>query len=299
MTSSRLVAESPSMRKVLARLEESCRIRCPLLFLGEPGTGKQYLARMAHAASHGGAFIVFDAPTAGPKEATELLSSWTGRRATAYVREAWANPPLVARLLELAQGRPTLRIALGSRIPLSEPLMAPLRPVVARAEPIRVPALRERVADLPALASHFLAEPDGRRNRTLTPKALELLEQHQWPSNVAQLKRVCWQIALQYPEAGTIDAPQVERVLAASDSWLDELSFDRLVRAKLARLLERVARYDVSHLRQEVLDEVDRHLLELALAATQGNKLKAAKLLGISRNTLRKRVQELGIRPLS
>ncbi len=286
------------MQKLMVQLEEACRLRRPLFFLGEPGTGKQFLARVAHDMTHRGLFLVLDAAASELEEARAVLSAWTGRQTTIYVREAWANPPLVTEVLEQAQGQPTLRVCLGSRAQASDPLLTQLRPVMGKTTWIRVPPLGERRTDLPELVSEFLTEPDGRA-RALTPRAIELLAHHHWPSNVSELKRVCWQLALRYPEARTIDRPEVERILAASDRWLDEFSFDQLVRAKLARFLQRVSGYEMSRLRQEVLDEVDRHLLDLALAATRWNKLKAARLLGISRNTLRKRLRDLGLHPAS
>ena len=168
---------------------------------------------------------------------------------------------------------------------------------------IPVPALRERVDDIIVLGEHFLnkGERDGAFQRSLSPEACELFRTYSWPGNVRQLENVVKRLGLT-ASAPVISLTEVEQVLqdqpamnlAQQRGSTDKLTID------VARHLRRY--FDLHGnmlpppgLYARILREVERPLLEIALDVTGGNQAKCADLLGINRNTLRKKISELDI----
>ena len=168
---------------------------------------------------------------------------------------------------------------------------------------IPVPALRERVDDIIVLGEHFLnkGERDGAFQRSLSPEACELFRTYSWPGNVRQLENVVKRLGLT-ASAPVISLTEVEQVLqdqpamnlAQQRGSTDKLTID------VARHLRRY--FDLHGnmlpppgLYARILREVERPLLEIALDVTGRNQAKCADLLGINRNTLRKKISELDI----
>ncbi|HWL48157.1 MAG TPA: nitrogen regulation protein NR(I), partial [Sphingomonadaceae bacterium] len=160
--------------------------------------------------------------------------------------------------------------------------------------PIRLPALRQRPGDIGELARHFLdrAAEDGLPRKRLDPAAIGRLARHGWPGNVRELENLMQRLAVLARE-DVITAALVEQQLdgqagdppgaAAPTSLADA------VEGQLARYFAVFGEeLPPDGVYERVLAEVERPLLRLALAAVKGNQLKAAKLLGINRNTLRK-----------
>src|SRR5690606_23869817 len=117
-----------------------------------------------------------------------------------------------------------------------------------------------------------------------------------WPGNVAELKQVARRLVMR-AKSDSIEAADVDAVLPCliPRAPLEELSFEDLVRLKLAELFKRVEGYPVTALHEEVLGLVERPLLQLVLEHTGNNQLKAAEILGVSRNTLRRRLLDFGL----
>ncbi|HET6619118.1 MAG TPA: nitrogen regulation protein NR(I) [Dongiaceae bacterium] len=170
--------------------------------------------------------------------------------------------------------------------------------------PINLPPLRERRGDIADLARHFLgrAARDGLAAKTLSTAAIEELQRHQWPGNVRELENLMRRIAVLYSESA-IDARMVVESLAAggrdgkgagrqADETLGQ-SVDRHLRAYFAAHQDRLP---ANGLYDRILQEMERPLLTISLEATRGNQIKAAELLGLNRNTLRKKLRELDIR---
>jgi two-component system nitrogen regulation response regulator GlnG len=169
--------------------------------------------------------------------------------------------------------------------------------------PIRLPPLRERSEDIIDLARHFLAEAAGAGGavKALDAEACQRLRSHDWPGNVRELENLMRRIAVLYSQP-VIGADIVQSELAGS---LTPGSDEVLLRSEsLSEATERHLRqYFTAHqprlpasgLYERVLREIERPLLGIALEATRGNQIKAAELLGINRNTLRKKISELGI----
>jgi two-component system nitrogen regulation response regulator GlnG len=167
--------------------------------------------------------------------------------------------------------------------------------------------LRDRRGDIPDLARHFLlvAARDGLASKNLTTVAIEELQRYDWPGNVRELENLMRRIAVLYSESN-IDARMVTESLAAgtmhrenrdaagrlTDETLGQ-SVDRHLRAYFAA---HQGRLPANGLYDRILQEMERPLLTICLEATRGNQIKAAELLGLNRNTLRKKLRELDIR---
>ncbi|WP_146345394.1 response regulator [Phaeobacter marinintestinus] len=168
---------------------------------------------------------------------------------------------------------------------------------------IHVPALRERVDDIPLLAEHFLqrAERDGAPKRQLSDEAEELFRAYSWPGNVRQLENAVRRLVLT-SRADEINRSEVEIVLGSQPEM--EPVLGGVDPEKLSASVERhLRRYFDLHgnmlpppgLYARILREVELPLIEIALDATGGNQAKCADLLGINRNTLRKKITDLDI----
>ncbi|MBY6081347.1 MULTISPECIES: response regulator [Ruegeria] len=168
---------------------------------------------------------------------------------------------------------------------------------------IHVPALRERVDDILLLAEHFLAreERENGTKRRLGPDAIELVRRYSWPGNVRQLENAIRRLSLT-SRSDEITKSEVEAVLGSQPEAEPLLSGSE--REKLSSSVARhLRRYFDLHgnmlpppgLYQRILREVEAPLIEIALDATGGNQAKCADLLGINRNTLRKKITDLDI----
>ena len=167
--------------------------------------------------------------------------------------------------------------------------------------PIRLPALRERIEDVSELAAHFLTEAAaaGLPAKTIETSALERLKRHPWPGNVRELQNLIHRLAALYPqesigvdviEAELADAAPPQLVLGRGESLGEAV--ERQLRGYFAAHREGIP---AAGLYDRVLREIERPLLQLSLAATRGNQIRAAELLGLNRNTLRKKLRELDI----
>jgi two-component system nitrogen regulation response regulator GlnG len=164
---------------------------------------------------------------------------------------------------------------------------------------ITIPPLRRRVADIPRLCHHFireLAEEMARPGMTFSSKAIDRLSAYPWPGNVGELKETMRRLMLRLKK-GPVEAVDVEAVLPRVEERVpvEELSLEELVHAKLKGFLKRVDGYDVQNLYDDVIARVERPLLALVLEQAGGNQLKAAQMLGLNRNTLRKKLADLGL----
>jgi two-component system nitrogen regulation response regulator GlnG len=167
--------------------------------------------------------------------------------------------------------------------------------------PIRLPPLRERMEDIPLLARHFLdrARAAGLPGKQLSPEAMDALKGHAWPGNARELENLMRRLAALYPQevigADAVAAELAEAVQPAGpDGQAMPATLEQAVERHLATFM--AAHKDgmpVRDLYERVLAEVERPLLRLALGATRGNQIKAAAMLGLNRNTLRKKIREL------
>jgi two-component system nitrogen regulation response regulator GlnG len=173
--------------------------------------------------------------------------------------------------------------------------------------PIRLPALRQRIEDIGELAQFFLdrAASEGLPRKKLDPGAIDRLARHRWPGNVRELENMMLRLAALTREdvigAHLIEAHLGEAIATeanADNSAPQGGGLADAVEAHLSRYFATFGRdLPPDGLYDRVVAEIERPLLRLSLAAVRGNQLKAAKLLGINRNTLRKKLTELGVDP--
>jgi two-component system nitrogen regulation response regulator GlnG len=170
--------------------------------------------------------------------------------------------------------------------------------------PLRLPPLRERKEDLAALTRHFLdqAENEGLPAKSIDSAAIERLRQHHWPGNVRELENLVRRFAALYTQ-DTITVDLVETELSSSAPASFEVTDSQNL--DISKSVERfLADYFAGFgeglpppgLYQRILRTVEPPLITAALAATRGNQIRAAELLGLNRNTLRKKIRDLDIK---
>jgi two-component system nitrogen regulation response regulator GlnG len=317
-----LVAQSKAMRAVADQVAAYADGDAPVLICGEHGTGRELVARVLHQRGpRGSSRFVAVRPTFEGSDVQHAAGDDACERARRALRAAAGGTLLVKDLSDLsAPSQKTLKRAIRDR--RTEP-DAPDVHVVATADidvdhaveakivsrefydlfaprRIEVPPLRDRVEDLPALferwVKHYSVEV-GRDRPTVSTRAHERLAVYPWPGNVAELKSIARRLVVRVSRS-RIEAGDVDEVLpvVAARVPLEDLAFEEMVKAKLAGLLARIDGYPVHDLYDKVLARVERPLFDLVLAHTGGNQVKAAEILGLNRNTLRKKLADLGMR---
>ena len=170
--------------------------------------------------------------------------------------------------------------------------------------PIRLPPLRERLEDIQVLARHFLekARESGLPPKSLDQSAIERLRQHRWPGNVRELENLMRRLAALYPQE-TITAEVISAELQENGDIAEApvsgggpeplaSAVERHIRQFLAASRDGMPMRDIY---DRVIAEVERPLIQMTLSATRGNQIKAAAMLGLNRNTLRKKIRDLDI----
>jgi two-component system nitrogen regulation response regulator GlnG len=168
--------------------------------------------------------------------------------------------------------------------------------------PLRLPPLRERVEDIPDLVHHFLhkAEQEGLPRKSLENEAMELLRRYRWPGNVRELENLIRRLAVLHAgdtiPVGAVAAELREPMEAASSGEEEPGSLSSAVERYLTRyFLAQGDRLPPPGVYDRILQDVERPLISICLAATRGNQIRAAQLLGLNRNTLRKKIRDLGL----
>jgi two-component system, NtrC family, nitrogen regulation response regulator GlnG len=167
--------------------------------------------------------------------------------------------------------------------------------------PLRLPSLRERRDDIPDLVRHFLrkAESSGLPSKRLEAEATERLKLHSWPGNVRELENLVRRLVVLNP-----DEVITEGAVAAELAGWEPATAPEQDEASLSAAVERHLNAHFAQYRdglpppgihERILRDVERPLIAIALAACRGNQIRAAQLLGLNRNTLRKKIRELEI----
>ncbi|WP_305096005.1 sigma-54-dependent transcriptional regulator [Croceibacterium aestuarii] len=326
-----LIGRSPPMQEVYRMITRVLNNDLSVLILGESGTGKELVAEAIHQLGHrkAGPFIAVNT-AAIPRELieSELFGHEKGAFTGAVTRsigkfeqasggtlflDEIGDMPAEAqtRLLRALQSGQIRRVGGREEIAVDVRIIAAtnrdLAPMIAEGSfredlfyrlnvvPLRLPPLRERPGDVGALAQHFLrqAVAEGLPSRAFTDEAIDILAQQTWRGNVRELKNLVFRAALLAREE-EIDGYAISSLLEtnAPAQGGGIADFDSALRAWLAA--ERPAEGDLYH---AALAAFERPLFALALRRTGGNQLRAARLLGINRNTLRKRLSDLDIEP--
>lgn len=318
-----LIGHSPMMQEVYRVLARLTHTDLGVMIFGDSGTGKEIVARTLHSFSQRKAspFVSINLAATPPDMIERELfggeENPSGLYAAAFGGTLFLDNvddmPLEAqmRLLRVLQEQDSddVRIVASTR--------QDLQTLVAQGEfredlffrlnvvPIRLPRLAERLEDIPDLARHFLAQSvkEGLPQKTITPEALDHLRTHIWGGNVRELENFIKRLTVLCPEE-EIGVTIIRRELSAHM----ELGPQEPKRyQKLSASVEsHLKHYFSLHtgvlpppgLYDKIIREVERPLIMLSLQATGGNQLKTAELLGINRNTLRKKIRELDIEVL-
>ncbi|WP_419317117.1 sigma 54-interacting transcriptional regulator [Caulobacter sp. ErkDOM-E] len=323
-----LIGRSAPMQEVYRTIARLVGADLTVLILGESGTGKELVARALHELGRrrDGKFVVINL-AAVPRERveTELFGRGEGDLGrlieadggTLFLDEI-GDMPLDAqtRLLRVIDGtepvlnpktgrRPNVRIIAATNRDLRGLIQQGLfredlffRLNVA---PVRLPPLRDRTEDIPDLARTFLlrAAREGLPSKTIDSSALDRLKAHSWPGNVRELENLIRRMCALYAEE-LITARIVDRELQdhtpAVRSEEGPVTLSMLVERHLAgHFADQPDGVPAAGLYDRVLQEVERPLIQLTLSATRGNQVRAAEILGLNRNTLRKKIQDLGV----
>ncbi|MDP1630406.1 MAG: sigma 54-interacting transcriptional regulator [Caulobacter sp.] len=322
-----LIGRSAPMQEVYRTVARLVGADLTVLILGESGTGKELVARALHdlGRRRDGKFVAINL-AAVPRERveTELFGRGEGDLGklveadggTLFLDEI-GDMPLDAqsRLLRVIDGAEPVLNPRTSRPPNARIIAATNRDLRALIQqglfredlyfrlnvaPVRLPPLRDRVEDIPDLARSFLlrAAREGLPSKTIDQSALDRMKTYSWPGNVRELENLVRRICALYGE-DQISARIIERELqdpAPAQGEAGPLSLAQIIERHLAsHFADQPDGLPPPGLYDRVLEEVERPMIQLTLAATRGNQVRAAEILGLNRNTLRKKIQDLGV----
>jgi two-component system nitrogen regulation response regulator GlnG len=306
-----LVGRSAIMQDVYRLIARAMSVDLPVVITGEPGSGKELAARAIHDLGRRKDSVFVSAPLASatPQDVEEAVQKPAATGGTMFLDEI-GDLPLesqgkLVRLLQQSSPEMGARIIAASS--------QNLRTLVERGDfredlfyrlnviPIRMPALRERTEDIGDLARAFLvrAKRDGLPEKMIDAAAIDALKTHAWPGNVRELENLMRRFCALYPE-DVITARMVERELRAERVETTDSggvsTLEDAARTRLSGMVAEAVETGSGTLHEAVLAQVERPLIELCLAATRGNQIRAAEILGVNRNTLRKKIRTLDVR---
>jgi DNA-binding NtrC family response regulator len=359
-----IITRSANMAAVIRMAEKAASSNIPVLIAGESGVGKELVARAIHGTSERRTkpFVAVNCG-AMPENLVESIlfghekGSFTGATerhtgkfveasgGTLFLDEVGELPPAaqVKLLRAVAEGevepvgaRKTVKVDVRIMSATNRDLIADVKAGRFREDlfyrlhvfPIAVPPLRERPADIPALARHFLARfaaEEGKRIRVIAPEALRLLAGFGWPGNIRQLENALFravvladgdsvglaefpQIAAQasmlatnVPPADSLVPPQFgqseEAIPSEPDLFAAELADEPpLSPAPAAGPLDALPLLDAAG-DVRPLEEVEAELIRYAIAHYRGQMSEVARRLRIGRSTLYRKLESLGLNP--
>ncbi len=323
-----ILGQAPAMQEVFRAIGRLSQSHATVLINGESGTGKELVARALHRHSprRDGPFVALNT-AAIPRDLLESelfgheKGAFTGANAqrrgrfeeaaggTLFLDEIGDMPAeLQTRLLRVLSDGQFYRV--GGH----QPIRANVRVIAATHQHLeqrvkeglfredlfhrlnvirlRLPPLRERREDIPALARHFLADSAqqlGVEPKRLSPATIGVLQAAPWPGNVRQIENLCHWLTVMAPgqQIDPADLPSDMRDTAQSTGgdW----------RAQLAGAADALLGRQPGAVWEQLTRDFEAVLIRRALAATGGRRIEAAHLLGIGRNTITRKIQELGI----
>jgi len=327
-----LVGNTPAMQEIYKTIGRVAESDATVLIHGESGTGKELVARAIHYHSKraGKPFVAVNS-AAIPSELLEselfghekgAFTGAIGRKIGKFEAAAGGTVfldeigdmslPLQGKLLRVLQEREFER--LGG----TDPVKADVRVLAATHQnlekavrdkrfredlfyrlnviQINLPPLRKRKDDIVPLAEFFMQKYQAgeMKKKILTPETLKVLRAYDWPGNVRELENAM-QRAITLSQGDKIFPDSLPPQIFKPGHGA-HLSFENFLEEKLADLVDRMGGLESGDIYSMVLQRVEKPLITLVLKKTEGNQVRAASLLGINRNTLRKKIKDLGIK---
>jgi two-component system nitrogen regulation response regulator GlnG len=331
-----IVGKSMAMQEVFLDIGKVADTDATVLILGESGTGKEMVARAVHQNSKRSAnpFIAVNC-AAIPKDLLESelfgfeKGAFTGAMASKLGKFELADGGTIfldevgdldismqTKVLRVLQEREIDRVGGNTSIAVDVRIISATDRDLEQAMhdnlfreslfyrlnvfQIKLPPLRKRKEDIPLLIDFFLARfisESGLKNKYLTPQVYDLLQEYQWPGNVRELENMLKRSILISTGASITPEYFPDSISGkGSPSTKDDLPFEGIIGEKFKDFIIKMCRAGQGDLYRTVVEQIERPLLESVLAECKGNQLKAAGLLGINRNTLRKKMQALQIK---
>ncbi len=329
-----LIGRHPRMQEVYKTIGRIAASDVTILLRGESGTGKELVARAIHHYSRraGRPFVaVSSAAIPGTLLESELFGHERGaftdakerklgklelaHGGTLFLDEIGDMPPelqtkllraLQERTIERVGGQESLRIDVRVLAATNRDLETMMREGRFREDlfyrlnvvTVTLPPLRERRRDIPLLVEHLLAKYAAELGeRGVAPEALDRLVGHDWPGNVRELENVV-QRAMVMATTGVIlpEHLPIGPVSAAASVAIDA-TLEEIIERKLLECVRGLREHASANLYDLMIGLVEKPLLRAVLRETSGNQVRAAQILGINRNTLRKKLTEHGIDP--
>jgi two-component system nitrogen regulation response regulator GlnG len=329
-----LIGRHPRMQEVYKTIGRIAASDVTVLLRGESGTGKELVARAIHHYSRraGRPFVaVSSAAIPGTLLESELFGHERGaftdakerklgklelaHGGTLFLDEIGDMPAelqtkllraLQERTIERVGGQESLRIDVRVLAATNRDLETMMREGRFREDlfyrlnvvTVTLPPLRERRRDVPLLVEHLLAKyATELGERAVAPEALDRLVGHDWPGNVRELENVV-QRAMVMATSGVIlpEHLPIGPVSAAASVAIDA-TLEEIIERKLLECVRGLREHASANLYDLMVGLVEKPLLRAVLRETGGNQVRAAQILGINRNTLRKKLTEHGIDP--
>jgi two-component system, NtrC family, nitrogen regulation response regulator GlnG len=329
-----LVGHHPTMQEVYKTIGRVAASDVSVLLRGESGTGKEVVARALHHYSRraGRPFVgisaaaipvnLLESELFGHEKGafTDARERRLGKLELAHGGSVFFDeigdmpPELQVKLLRALQERAFERVGGHELIRMDVRVLAATHRdlesmmregrfredlfyrlnVVALA----LPSLRERRGDIPLLAEHFLAKyAEGLGERVIAPEAMDRLVGHDWPGNVRELENVI-QRAMVMASAGVVMPEHLPiGPVSAAASVAADATLEEMIERKMHDCVRGLRGHSAARLYELMVGLIEKPLLRAVMRETKGNQVRAAQLLGINRNTLRKKLREHDIDP--
>ncbi len=328
-----IIGQSQPMQEIYKLLGRVAPTDVTVLITGESGTGKELLARAIHFNSPrvGKAFLALNcAAIPGDLLESELFGhekgAFTGATerkigkfeqasgGTLFLDEIGDMPlDLQAKLLRVLQEKEITRTGGNSAIAVDVRIVAATNQHLEEqvrerrfredlyyrlnVVPIHIPPLRERRSDIPLLVDYFIPRACQELNvqtQGCTREAMAMLMQHDWPGNIRELENSLRRAALLSTDA-LLTPDDFPGLRSVSDTAEVDESLEALIAKKLRCTFAQMDVQELNNLYEMVMHQMERPLIRIILEKTRSNQVRAAEILGINRNTLRKKIQVLGI----
>ncbi len=329
-----IVGKSQAINNVFKIIGKVANSDVTVLIQGERGTGKELVARAIHYSSNRSKnpFIPVNC-AAIPKELLESelfgyeKGAFTGavdkkigkfelaHTGTLFLDEIGdMSIELQAKILRVLEEKEIVPVGGGKPVKIdvrivaatNQDLIELIRNKMFRADlydrlnqiPIFLPPLRERLEDIPLLVKHFIAKFSSEIGvkKTITEEALNFLKSYDWPGNVRELQNTIRRAFIISPN-NVLDKHDFLFMMKVipKEEMIHGLSLEEIIDWKLNEFMKIIKSGQMENVYDFVISQVEKPLIKKVLEMTRGNQIKAAKVLGLNRNTLRKKIKEQNI----